>query len=61
MKQYITLSAILILLVFTIGCASRGRGTAYQEPISLMCVENNPKVTVPGFERDLECAFGRTA
>lgn len=45
---------VLVLMIVTVGCANRGRGVSYTEPISVICLENNPMVTVPGFERDLE-------
>jgi hypothetical protein len=45
---------VLALTIVTVGCANRGRGVSYGEPISVICVENNPRVTVPGFEHDLE-------
>ncbi len=43
-----------VLLIVTSSCASRDRGSAYQEPIAVMCIENNPAVIIPGFAQDLE-------
>ena len=53
MKRWIWLYPLIFSLIL-FGCGHRGKGVAYHGPIKVMCLENNPRVTVPGFERDLE-------
>jgi hypothetical protein len=45
---------LAIAALFVAGCVNRGVGIAYRDPIDVICIENNPAVTAPDFEHDLE-------